>query len=108
MALAIRFSRLIREGIVADQSDLARLAHVTQSRMTQIMNLLHLAPDIQEELLLLPRCDTGRSTLTEKRMRPIAAEASWANQRKMWQQLRSVPDLPPMQRVGAGRCPQNR
>ena len=43
MALAIRFDKLIRDGKVWDQSDLARLAHVSQPRMTQIMNLLHLA-----------------------------------------------------------------
>jgi hypothetical protein len=42
MALAIHFDRLIREGKVADMSELARLAHVTQPRMTQIMNLNHL------------------------------------------------------------------
>jgi len=47
MALAIHFDQLIRDGKVADQSDIARLAHVTQPRMTQIMNLNHLAPDIQ-------------------------------------------------------------
>ncbi len=34
MALAIRFDQLIRDGVVADQSELARLAHVTQPRMT--------------------------------------------------------------------------
>jgi hypothetical protein len=45
MALAIRFDGLVRDGVVADQSDSARLASVTQPRMTQIMNLLHLAPD---------------------------------------------------------------
>ena|ERR1700693_6211569 len=84
MALAIRFDRLIHEGLVADQSELARLAHVTQPRMTQIMNLLHLAPDIQEELLFLPRYQAGRNLLTEKRMRPIASQASWAKQRMMW------------------------
>jgi hypothetical protein len=33
---------------VADYAELAQLAHVTRARMTQIMNLLHLAPDIQE------------------------------------------------------------
>lgn len=46
MALAIRFDQLLRNGAIADQSELARLTHVTQPRMTQIMNLLHLAPDI--------------------------------------------------------------
>ena len=59
MALAIRFDRLIREGKVADQSELARLAHVTQPRMTQIMNLLHLAPDIQEESVVSAAGDRG-------------------------------------------------
>ena len=54
MALAIKFDGLLRDGKVADQTELALLAHVTQPRMTQIMNLLHLAPDIQEELLFLP------------------------------------------------------
>lgn len=51
MALAIRFDQVLTNGEVASMSELARLAHVTQPRMTQIMNLLHLAPDIQEELL---------------------------------------------------------
>lgn len=87
MALAIRFERLLQEGVVADQSELARLAHVTQPRMTQIMNLLHLAPDIQEELLFLPRTIAGKDTVTEKMLRPIAAEADWGKQRKMWRDL---------------------
>jgi hypothetical protein len=87
MALAIRFDMLIRQGIIGDQSELARLAHVTQPRMTQIMNLLRLAPDIQEELLFLPRCRVGRDKLSEKQMRPIAAEMCWAKQRQMWQRV---------------------
>ena len=49
MALAIRFDKLIRDGAVKDQTELARLGHVSRVRMTQIMNLNHLAPDIQEE-----------------------------------------------------------
>ena len=70
MALAIRFDRLIREGKVANISELARLAHVTQPRMTQIMNLNHLAPDIQEALLFLPRVTSGRETVHERMLRP--------------------------------------
>jgi hypothetical protein len=34
--------------------ELARLGHVSRTRVTQILNLLHLAPDIQERLLFLP------------------------------------------------------
>ena len=87
MALAIRFDRLIREGKVADRSELARLAHVTQPRMTQIMNLLHLAPDIQEELLFLPPVTEGRAQIHERMLRPLAAEVSWAVQRGAWRRI---------------------
>lgn len=88
MALAIHFDRLIREGKVADQSELARLAHVTQPRMTQIMNLLQLAPDVQEELLHLPPIKEGKDPLTERDLRPVAALVEWAIQRRAWAGLR--------------------
>ena len=84
MALAIHFDRLIREGKVKDQSELARLAHVTQPRMTQIMNLNHLAPDIQEGLLFLPRTTKGRHEIHERMLRPIAAKVDWRQQRQLW------------------------
>ena len=84
MALAIHFDRLLREGKVSSLSELARLAHVSQPRMTQIMNLNHLAPDIQEELLFLPRVTRGRDPIHEKALRPIAAEPDWRRQRRLW------------------------
>lgn len=87
MALAIRFDRLIRDGMVDDQSELARLSHVTQPRMTQIMNLLHLAPDIQEEILHLPRVTEGKDPIHEKMLRSIAAEVDWGKQREMWKRI---------------------
>lgn len=90
MALAIRFDRLIREGVVADQSELARLAHVSQPRMTQIMNLLHLAPDIQEALLFLPPVTSGRDPIHEKMLRPVAAQVSWCKQRKLWSGMKTT------------------
>lgn len=87
MALAIHFDQLIRDGKVADQSDIARLAHVTQPRMTQIMNLNHLAPDIQEQLLFLPLITCGRDPIHERMLRPIAAQTRWQAQRQMWNAL---------------------
>ncbi len=87
MALAIRFDRLVREGKVADLSELARLAHVSQPRMTQIMNLNHLAPDIQVELLFLPRVTRGRERIHERMLRPIAAVLDWPAQRSNWTML---------------------
>jgi len=52
MALAIHFEGLIKKGVVTDFADLARLGHVTRARVTQIMNLRLLAPEIQEDILL--------------------------------------------------------
>jgi len=87
MALAIRFDRLLCDGTVKDQSELAALAHVSQPRMTQIMNLLLLAPEIQEQLLHLPKV-TGKDVITEKLLRPIVAEVEWATQVALWGSLR--------------------
>ena len=84
MALAIRFDGLIRRGEVSDYADLARLGYVTRARITQIMNMLNLAPDIQEEILFLPRTTKGRDPIRERHLRPIAAVTHWNRQRKLW------------------------
>jgi hypothetical protein len=51
MALALRLEKLLATGVVKDFRTLARLGHVSPARISQIMSLLHLAPDIQEALL---------------------------------------------------------
>ncbi|MBU1319813.1 MAG: hypothetical protein KKH67_11540 [candidate division Zixibacteria bacterium] len=87
MALANRFDGLIRRGEVQDYADLARLGQVTRARITQIMGLLNLAPDIQEAILFLPRTVRGRDPIRERDVRPIASVPHWSRQRKMWVQL---------------------
>ena len=88
MALAIRFEQLLREGQVATYAELARLGHVTRARVTQIMNLLNLAPDIQEDILFLPRTERGRDPVILRDLQPVAAVWDWAKQRTLWQELR--------------------
>ena len=83
MPLAIRFDGLIRSGAVKDYAQLARLGHVTRARVTQIMNLTLLAPDIQEELLFWPRIERGKDPLFLRDLLPIAAEPDFAKQRKL-------------------------
>ena len=87
MALAIRFEGLIKGGLVADYAELARLGHVTRARITQIGNLLNLAPDIQEAILFLPAVERGKDPITERDLRPIVAIADWKKQRRMWREL---------------------
>jgi hypothetical protein len=88
MALAIKFDGLIREGVARDYADLARLGWVTRARMTQIMNLLNLAPDIQEEILFMPRTVAGRDPVSERNIRRITAIVRWDRQRKAWREVR--------------------
>jgi hypothetical protein len=87
MALAIRFEGMLARGEVKDYAGLARLGHVSRARVTQIMNLLNLAPDIQEQILFLPEVEAGRDPVKEWEVRPIMAEASWVKQRGMWRGL---------------------
>jgi hypothetical protein len=47
MALALCFEQLVRDDGINDYAALARLGHVSRARISQIMNLALLAPDIQ-------------------------------------------------------------
>jgi hypothetical protein len=51
------------------------------------MNLLQLAPDIQEEILFLPRTVRGRDPLQLRQLQPIAAVLDWRKQRYLWREL---------------------
>ena len=84
LALAIRFDQLVSDGVVANYAELARLGRVSRARMTQIANLLNLAPDIQEEILFLDAAESGLEPITERELRPIAAAADWRKQLRMW------------------------
>ena len=92
MALAIRFEQLIRDGQITDFAELARLGHVTRARITQIMNLRLLAPDIQESLLFLPRIERGRDPIHIRQLQAIALVPDWRKQRRMWNSLTDLAD----------------
>jgi len=81
MALAIHYQGLLDTGVVPDASTLARLAGVTQPRMTQILNLNLLAPDIQEALLNATNSCIAQERLSEKRVRHICSLLLWSQQR---------------------------
>jgi hypothetical protein len=85
MALAIKFQEIVDHGEVRDYADLARLGYVTRARVTQIMNLALLAPDLQEELLFA----TEGTGITERLFRQIITLVDWDEQRRRWKRLRT-------------------
>ena len=90
MALAIRFDDLVRSGEVEDFADIADLGQVTRARISQIVNLLNLAPDIQEAMLFLPAIEGEREAVSEHEVRAIAMESDWGRQREAWRVLASA------------------
>ncbi len=82
MALAIKFEELLKDGTVKDYADLARLGGVSRARITQIMNLRLLAPDIQEKLLFRERVHSAKDTLKLRDLQAVALEADWGRQRE--------------------------
>jgi hypothetical protein len=87
LALAHRLEQLLRTGVVKDYTEAARLGHVTRARISQIMSLLYLAPDIQEMILFLPRIERGRDPVVLHELLPIAGAPDWAKQRRLWRRL---------------------
>ena len=97
LALAIKVDNLIRAGTIGNHADLARLGRVSRARISQIMNLLSLAPDIQEEILFLPLTQNGRDPINVQHVQPITLRPSWKKQRRLWRGLK--------QRAGLVRSP---
>ena len=87
MALALRIEELVRTGQVASYSAVASLGQVTRARVSQIVSLLHLAPDIQEALLFLPPTVRGRDPIILADLMPIVGCIDWRKQHRLWRQL---------------------
>ena len=88
LALAIQFQDMIQRGDARDYADLARLGCLTRERMSQIMELVWLAPDIQQEILEFPPNRTARFPISEVATRRIAARLDWGEQRELWRKLK--------------------
>jgi hypothetical protein len=81
MALAIEFQAMIDRGEVRRYSDLARLGCVSRERISQLMMLNGLAPDIQESILRQPNTQPGWLPLSEGVLRKAGQLPSWEEQR---------------------------
>ncbi len=88
LALAHHWRGLIRDGVAKDQAALARLVGVSRARVTQVMDLLYLAPGIQEAILFLPAVWEGRSPIGHRDLLAVAGRYLWSEQRSAWTRLR--------------------
>ena len=94
LILAHDLQRLFKSGKANSFGQVTTWLHMTHARLSQLLSLLLLAPDIQEAIL----CDeTGKVTsLTERHIRQTALEHDWQKQRALWQQvLAAQTPLPP-------------
>src|SRR3989440_7674927 len=87
LALALRLEAQLRQGVLKDNAEVASVGHVTRARVSQILSLVHLAPDIQEAILFLPRTQRGRDPVIMSDVLPIATELDWKRQRRAWRRL---------------------
>jgi hypothetical protein len=87
MALARHIDDLVRSGTVGSYAAAARLGHVSRARMSQILTLVHLAPDLQEQLLFLQRPSRGRAGPVLRQVLQVAAALDWDEQRRRWRRL---------------------
>lgn len=83
MALAIKYRGMLDRGEISGVTELARFCHVTQPRMTQILNLNLLCPVIQEQLFFLPRGESGKPAIHEKALRSVCRSTDWQTQKNL-------------------------
>lgn len=79
---------MIRSGELKDWADAARAAGVTRARMTQIANLLLLAPEIQEALLLWNSFRLDELVPAERALRTLPLQSDWMAQTRRYRMLR--------------------
>jgi len=83
LVLGHHFEQLVRGGVVKDYAEIARLTGLTRARITQIVNLTLLAPDIQEEVLTLYRGALEQQRICERQFRAIASTPTWLEQHRL-------------------------
>lgn len=87
LALAHRLRAAMERGVYESYAGVASALGVTRSRISQLLALTALAPDIQEEVLFLEAVD-GVEPLSERALKSLVHMSSWAKQREAWAHIR--------------------
>ena len=98
LAMAHRLQAAINRGDYRDRADLARQLGFTRARITQLLDLILLAPDIQEQVLALEAVD-GREPFSERVLREVLRAMEWKEQRRLWIAVGQVVRAPPTHRL---------
>jgi len=83
---ARRYRREIEAGEIENQAAVARREGLTRARVTQVMTLLRLAPDLQDQVLALPA-----RAFTERQLRRVAQIREPGAQRAAFGELAPTP-----------------
>jgi hypothetical protein len=87
LVLGHQFDRLVREGVVKDYAEIARITGLTRARVTQITGLVFLAPNIQEPILRIKTTSQGVAPVHERSLRGMITEPDWGTQRFLFCRL---------------------
>jgi len=85
LALAHRLQDALDNGEVEDHAGLATRFGLTRTKVTRLLDITWLAPDIQEEILFTGS-ENGEEPISERMLEAIVRESSWDDQRKAWRQ----------------------
>jgi hypothetical protein len=80
LVLAHEIQEAIDTGKVRDRAEVARRLGFTRARITHLLDLTLLAPDLQEQILGLDAVD-GVEPISERELRKVAHAGSWVEQR---------------------------
>ncbi len=87
LLLAYQIKGLLKEGKAKDLKQIADWLNITHTKMYLLLNMVMLAPSIQEEILFSG--DDIINRIPEYKMNEITREISWNKQKKMWQELKA-------------------
>jgi len=82
LALAHKIQNAIDRGVVRDCADVAMRLGLSRARISQLLDLTLLAPDIQEQILLAESVD-GVEPMSESALREVVRLEDWAKQREV-------------------------
>jgi len=83
---AMEWQELLDSGKASSQAEIARSEDLTRARVTQVLSLLRLAPEIQEYILSMPEV-VVRPAITERALRPIVQLKQAGTQLEAFEQL---------------------